>query len=46
MIDWDNRVKKITVIVFFACRYDSGEQKKIFCSKRGNFEFYAALKKG
>lgn len=37
MIDGENRVAKITVIVFFACRYDSGEQRMIFSSKKRNF---------
>lgn len=37
MIDGENRAAKITVIVFFACRYDSGEQNMIFSSKKRNF---------
>jgi len=38
-IDGENRVAKITVIVFFACRYDSGEKRMIL------FVCYVALER-
>jgi hypothetical protein len=45
MIDVENGVAKIIVIVFFACRYDSGEQRKIFCSKKRNFPLLCSVEK-
>ena len=45
MIDWENRVAKIIVIVYLACRYDYGEQRKIFSSKESSSRLLCSVQK-
>jgi hypothetical protein len=45
MIDGENRVAKSKVTAFFACRYDSDELTKTFCSEKRNFRLLRSVEK-